>query len=182
MLRIVTPDLLIGAVEELEVERIRGLGLDTLLLDVDGTLKRYGRNDVAPEVAAWIEATRGAGIGLCLVSNGLGRRIRGFAEQLRLPCVAKALKPLPFGLWAAVRKMGASPERTAIVGDQLFADVLGARLAGIKSILVRPIHPEEEPWFTQLKRPLERGLVRKISSDAAECAGGTNPYATGLAH
>jgi predicted HAD superfamily phosphohydrolase YqeG len=49
-----------------------------------------------------------------------------------------------------------------VVGDQLFADVMAARLAGLASILVRPIHPEEEPWFTRLKRPLERVLLRRL--------------------
>jgi predicted HAD superfamily phosphohydrolase YqeG len=44
----------------------------------------------------------------------------------------------------------------------VFADVMAARAAGLRSILVRPIHPEEEPWFTRLKRPLERLVMRRI--------------------
>ena len=39
-----------------------------------------------------------------------------------------------------------------MVGDQLFADILAGRLAGLTTFLVEPIHPEEEPWFTRLKR------------------------------
>ena len=69
--------------------------------------------------------------------------------------------PFPtVGCRAAVRKMGFRPQRTAMVGDQLFADVMAGRLAGLRSILVRPIHPEEEPWFTRLKRRPERLLLR----------------------
>ena len=52
-----------------------------------------------------------------------------------------------------------------MVGDQVFADVLAGRLAGIKCILVRPIHPEEEPWFTRIKRPPERLWLKWLESE-----------------
>jgi predicted HAD superfamily phosphohydrolase YqeG len=92
---------------------------------------------------------------------GLGPRIREFAARLDLPCVAQAMKPFPWGVWSALRKLGAASSTTAIVGDQLFADVMAGRLAGIRSILVAPIHPEEEPWFTRLKRLPERVVLRQ---------------------
>jgi len=77
-----------------------------------------------------------------------------------------AVKPLPVGCWRAARKLGLARRQTAMVGDQLFADVVAGKLAGVKTILVRPIHPEEEPWFTRLKRPLERAvLARDVPSD-----------------
>jgi predicted HAD superfamily phosphohydrolase YqeG len=64
--------------------------------------------------------------------------------------------------WAMV-KMGFRPEHTAMVGDQVFADVLAGRWAGVKCILVRPLHPEEEPWFTRIKRTPERLWLRWLS-------------------
>ena len=164
MLRFLLPHLRVDSVLDLDVDRLRGLGLNALLLDVDCTLKNYRSEDVGAEVAAWLETLRAARIGLCLVSNGRGGRIRSFAEKLDLPYVAKACKPFPFGCRAAVRKMGFDRQRTAMVGDQLFADVMVGRLAGLTSILVRPIRPEEEPWFTRLKRPLERVLLRWTDS------------------
>jgi len=165
MLRLITPSLRVESVLELGLDRLGAMDLDALLLDVDCTLKNYLADEVTPEVAAWLGQLRSGGVGLCLVSNGAGGRIRSFAEKLDLPFVAKACKPFPFGTRAAVRKMGFVPARTAIVGDQLFADVMAGRLAGIRSILVRPIHPEEEPWFTRLKRPLERCLLHRMESD-----------------
>jgi HAD superfamily phosphatase (TIGR01668 family) len=99
---------------------------------------------------------KAGGIGCCIVSNGRSNRIRHFAENLGLPFVAKALKPFPLGVRWAMAKMGFKPDHTAMVGDQVFADVLASRWVGIKSILVRPLHPEEEPWFTRIKRTPER--------------------------
>ncbi len=162
MLRLVRPDLRVESVLELDEARLRGLGLDALLLDIDCTLKRYRADLPEPEVVAWIDRLRRAGIGLCLVSNGRRGRIGRLAESLALPVVCQACKPLPWGCRAAVRRSGFDPRRTAMVGDQLLADVVAGRLAGLRCILVRPIKPEEEPWFTRLKRPFEQFLLRRV--------------------
>jgi uncharacterized protein len=154
------PDYRIASVRELTPQRLDDLGLKNLLLDADCTLKRYRSEEPEPGVVEWLDALRQAGVGLCLVSNGLGERIGRFADSLGLPYVAKALKPLPFGCRRAMRKMGFHRETTAMVGDQLFADVWAGRWTGLTTFLVEPIHPEEERWFTRLKRGPERWILR----------------------
>ena len=170
MRRWFAPQYRFESVLQLTPEVLRQLGIEALLLDVDGTLKRYRAPEVPAEMVAWIDALRASGVGLCLVSNGLAARIGVVAAQLKLPFVAKALKPLPRGCRRALRETGLPAERTAMVGDQLLADIPAARLAGLISILVEPIHPEEEPWFTRLKRPLERWLLggKRLDSGASE--------------
>ena len=159
--RFLIPRLRVETVLDLGVDRLRALGLDTLLLDVDCTLKRYRHELPTPEVTAWIEALRAAGFKLCLLSNGRSRRIGQFALRVGLPFVCRACKPLPWGCRRALRKLGAAAEHSAIVGDQVFADVVAGHLAGLFTILVRPIHPEDEPWFTRWKRPWERRVLGK---------------------
>jgi uncharacterized protein len=161
MFGLLTPHHRIASVLELVPARLRGLGLESLLLDADCTLKRYRSDECAPGVAEWLDTLRRASFGLCLVSNGLGERIGKFARRVGLPFVAKAMKPLPIGCRRAMRNMGFRRASTAMVGDQLFADILAGRLAGLTTFLVEPIHPEDEPWFTRLKRGPERWLLRK---------------------
>jgi len=168
MLRLLTPHYRISSVLELTPEQLRQWQLEALLLDVDCTLKRYRAPVLSEEVAAWFETVRAAGVGLCLVSNGRAGRIGRLAESLGVPYVAKALKPLPFGCRRGAIELGFPLERTAMVGDQLLADVPAARWAGLVSILVRPMHPEEEPWFTRIKRPLERVLLRRVPHPRTE--------------
>jgi hypothetical protein len=163
MLGFCTPHYQVETVLDLTPECLRDLGIDALLLDVDCTLKSYKTREAAPEVADWVRRLREAGIGVCLVSNGRAPRIRAFAQSLGVPFVAKALKPLPFGCRRAAFSLGSDGRRTAMVGDQLFADIMAGRLAGISTILVRPIRPEEEPWYTRLKRPLERWLLGRMA-------------------
>jgi uncharacterized protein len=176
MWRILRPDLRVESVLELDVSTLRRLGLDTLLLDVDCTLKRYRDEELAPGVADWLSRLLADGIGLCLVSNGLGKRIGRLAEAWSLPVIYRACKPLPFGCRRAIERIKADPSRTAMVGDQLFADVVAGKLAGIQCILVRPIHPEEEHWFTRIKRPLERVLLARMeASHYADVSDWRNP-------
>jgi uncharacterized protein len=161
MLRLFTPHYRVYRVWELTPERLQLWGFRALMVDVDCTLTRYRRGEPLPEAAQWIAQLRAADFRLCLISNGMGPRIERFAERLGLPFVSQAMKPLPRGVRAALKKLDSPPSQTAIVGDQLFADVMAGRLAGVRSILVEPIHPEEEPWFTRLKRWPERALLAR---------------------
>ena len=161
------PHVRVGSILELTPSRLRALGLDALLLDVDCTLKRYGAKEIEPAVIAWLAELRSAGIRVCLLSNGRSGRIGRLAQSLGLPFIAKACKPLPFRCRSALAKIGASGGRAALAGDQIFADVLAGRLAGLLTILVDPIHPEDEPWWTRFKRPLERWLLRRWAETPA---------------
>lgn len=166
MLRHLAPHLRIESVLDLGTEQVRALGLEALILDVDCTLKSYCNTICAPEVTAWVKELLGANLRVCLVSNGREPRIRRFAEGLGVPYIARALKPMPRGIQTAMRRLGVTPRQTAMVGDQLFADVMAGRLAGVFTILVRPIRPEEEPWYTRLKRRPEVLLLRWMEGAA----------------
>jgi HAD superfamily phosphatase (TIGR01668 family) len=168
MHHLLQPHSFVKSVLELTPERLKEMDVEALLLDVDCTLKRYTATEVPPEIAAWLAELRAAGIRCCIVSNGREMRIRAFAEKLGLPYVSKAIKPFPRGVKKAMHKIAATPNRTAMVGDQLFADIMAGRLAGIRTILVEPIHPEEEPWFTQLKRAPEKWVLKRIQRGKGE--------------
>lgn len=166
MLKLVTPHYRVFRVWELTPERLQHWGLCGLMLDVDCTLKRYGSGEPLPEVATWLTELRAADVRLCLVSNGMGPRIEDFARRVDLPFIAQAMKPFPWGVRRAVEILDRPPSQLAIVGDQLFADVMAGRLAGVRSILVEPIHPEDEPWYTRLKRLVEKPLLARSASVA----------------
>ena len=162
MLSLVTPHLQLESILELKIDRLRSLGLSGLLLDLDCTLKDYPANGFRVEVIDWVQSLSSNGILLCIVSNAKPQRIEPLARELNIPFVATAFKPFPFGCHIALRKLRLNPQQAALVGDQLFSDVLAGRLAGIFTILVRPTSPEE-PLFTRVKRPLERRVLRRIN-------------------
>ena len=161
MLAVLTPHWQLDSVLDLSVERLQRSGRTGLLLDVDCTLKDYGSHVISAPVLNWIETLRRGGIRMCVLSNGRMSRIEPLANRLRIPFVARAFRPFPFGCWAALRLLELPPEQTAIVGDQVFADVMAGRLARLLTILVRPT-THVEPIWTRIKRPLERFVLKRI--------------------
>ena len=113
-----------------------------LLLDLDNTLTTHN-NPVPPQSSLdWLAKMKAAGIKLMIVSNNHAPRVKPFAEQLELDFVPEGKKPLTFGYTKAIAKLGLNKKNVAAVGDQIFTDVLGSNLKGIRSIFVFPIEPE----------------------------------------
>ena len=162
-LKWLTPHLQLDSVLGIQIDMLQALGVEGLLLDLDCTLLDYHGDGFRSEVVAWVEQMLRDQVRLCILSNGRGKRVRPLAERLGVQCVAFAKKPLTFGLRAGMKKLGLDRTRVAMVGDQIFADVLAGRLAGVFTILVRPT-TTREAWITHIKRPLERFVLRKIAS------------------
>ena len=80
--------------------------------------------------------------------------MKPFADAVESAFVEDAHKPSVRNYLRACEIMGVEKEKTLFVGDQLFTDVWGAKRAGIRNILVKPIHPKEEIQIV-LKRRLE---------------------------
>jgi hypothetical protein len=95
---------------------------------------------------------------VCLVSNNWHERVNIVAGQLGFELVAKAVKPLPFAFLRALRKIGSCRANSAVVGDQLFTDVLGGKLLGMRTVMVAPLSESDLP-HTLLLRRLERVLL-----------------------
>lgn len=112
---------------------------------------------------------RAAGLAGCIVSNNFSLRVRQVGTLLGVPVVGWALKPGPLGFWRAMAIMGTRPATTALIGDQLFTDVLGGNLLGMYTILVEPLSEDEFPT-TRLVRRIERlirtRVVRRVSGPA----------------
>lgn len=154
------PDLWLESVCQLTADRLSRLGLSGVLLDVDNTVKDHGASSLIPSAERCIRSWLDAGIGVCLLSNGRSQRIGRLARQLGVCFVAKAFKPSPLGCLRAAAQLRLNARSLAVVGDQVFADIVAGRLAGMYTVLVTPTS-RNEPWFTRLKRPLERKILRR---------------------
>ena len=78
-----------------------------------------------------------------------------FDDAVNVSYIYKAGRPSTISYLKAMEEMGTTTENTLFVGDQIFTDVYGANHAGIRTILVKPIHPKEEIQIV-LKRYLEK--------------------------
>jgi HAD superfamily phosphatase (TIGR01668 family) len=132
--------------------------IKAILLDIDNTLSAHCGEKPFPEVSAWLSKLKAAGVKIILVSNNHEPRIKPFAEKLGLPFVTDAKKPLPVGYGKALARFNIKKREAAAIGDQIFTDILGANLAGIKSIFVFPKVPESSLPF-RFKRAVEKPLL-----------------------
>lgn len=153
-----TPDLYYTDVLAIDLDDLRERGVRALLIDLDNTLLPRDTNVVTPELREWATTVADAGFGVCLVSNNWHERVHGVADALGFGLVPKALKPLPFAFRAAMRLLGSRPGTSAVVGDQLFTDILGGNMLGLTTVLVEPLSTTDLP-HTLLLRLIERRLL-----------------------
>ena len=154
------PTIQLHDIYQLTPETLRELGVRFLMMDLDNTLAPYHIHTADPRLAEWIASLRGAGIEPFILSNNRGDRPARFAAQLGVDYVNRAKKPGIRTAMRIMRERGYLPEETAIVGDQIYTDVLGSGLFGIRSIFTFPIAWETGFWF-RVKRFLEKPFLPK---------------------
>ena len=103
-------------------------------------------------------------------SRTIGMMMSMSSPSLQLPLVAKAMKPLPFGYRTALRRIDARKDQAVAVGDQLFTDIVGAHLAGVKAFMVAPL-AEVDLKHTLMLRGLEKRLIGAREPEPATACG-----------
>lgn len=145
----------------LEKQNIKGL-----LLDLDNTLTTHDNPKPADGVSDWILKIKSIGVKMVIVSNNHPPRVKPFADMLGLDYICEGKKPLSSGFNRAQKLMNIPFEHLAVVGDQIFTDMLGANLKRIRGIFVCPIEKEgKNKRFLRFKRILEKPFLPKISEN-----------------
>lgn len=134
------PDLIFPALTDVTPQALMARGIELLLLDFDNTIVPYTTDVPTERMEKWLREMQKSGVRLCVVSNSKKPRVQVFCKAYGLDCITRAKKPFQRGIRAAKEKYGIAPEHMALVGDQIYTDVLGANCGGITSILVRAIH------------------------------------------
>lgn len=152
---------------EIDFDGLYGEGYRGIIFDIDNTLVPHGAP--ADERACKLFAhLKELGYQCMLLSNNKEPRVKMFNDAVNVSYIFKAGKPKTANYKKAMEQMGTNRENTLFVGDQIFTDVYGANLAGIRTILVKPIHPKEEIQIV-LKRYLEKIVLffykRKCNSE-----------------
>lgn len=154
------PDRTFPCYRSLTPEFLREQEIEALLLDIDNTLAPYEQPEPDAHIAAWLNALREAGIKVAFLSNNHAERVELFNKSLGLPMRYDAHKPLPREAKKMLKRLGVSKHEAALMGDQVFTDVLCAHLTGMRAILVPPIVDRTDRG-TRLKRYFERGILRR---------------------
>ena len=148
------PDAYVASTYVIDFEKLYEEGYRGLIFDIDNTLVPHG----APadhRAVALFERLKKIGFCCCLISNNQEPRVQMFNKDIQVDYVYDAHKPSTKNYKKAMEIMVTDQSNSLFIGDQLFTDVWGAKRAGIRNILVKPIHPKEEIQIV-LKRYLEK--------------------------
>lgn len=153
------PDHYYTGVRAIDFESLRSSGIQALLFDIDNTISPHHSTEVVPGMPEWLAALGTSGFGVRFVSNNWHADLGQRAGVLGFPAIGKAKKPLPGGFRRAARELGVPIGACAVIGDQLFTDILGGNLAGAVTILVDPLTSADMP-HTRILRHIERVIMR----------------------
>lgn len=156
------PTLAFNTILDVTPNILKKMGVSGLILDVDNTLTTHDNPRPADGVLDWIAMIKQHGYKLIILSNNTAERVKPFADMLGLSFVPDGGKPLRRGYKQAVCELGVPKNKVCAIGDQIFTDILGANLTGIKSVFVFPIEPESSAFF-KIKRTAERPFLPKIN-------------------
>lgn len=163
MLEILQPRLFVDNIYGIDDEHLWGLGIRGIIFDLDNTILPWKSKSLPAETTRWMAKLKDRGFKLCIVSNGMPRRVHKIIRPLDIPTVPIAVKPTRRAFLLAMATMETTTRETAVVGDQVFTDILGGNRLSLFTILVKPIS-NREFMGTKVMRALEKfvlGLPKK---------------------
>jgi len=157
MLKQFFPGEYLDSAYDIDYEALFATGYRAILFDVDNTLVPHGA-PADEEAIALFEKIHSLGFETRLLSNNKEPRVRTFCEKVGGSYCFNANKPSPKSYLQAMKELNTNQKNTLFIGDQIFTDIWGGNRAGLKTILVKPIHPKEEIQIV-LKRIPEKWIL-----------------------
>ena len=158
---LIYPDFYLESVLEITPDFCKENKIKGLILDVDNTLIDIDRK-MLDGLKQWHDSVKNAGIKTMIVSNtSKVKKASDVANELEIKYINFAKKPAKGGFLKAKKMMNLDEKEIAAVGDQIFTDVIGANRCKMISILVKPVDPQRDLWYTKWKRPIEALIIKK---------------------
>ena len=154
------PDLYLNTVYELDTRVLKNKGIKAIIVDIDNTLVSWDTKVPDEKVIELVCKLVAEDFKICILSNNSKKRVEEFNKSLNLPAIHKAVKPSKIAFRRAMKLMDSDVETTAVIGDQLFTDVLGGNRLGLFTVLVSPISDKEFIW-TRIVRMLEKSVLKR---------------------
>ncbi|WP_258359267.1 YqeG family HAD IIIA-type phosphatase [Moorella sulfitireducens (nom. illeg.)] len=161
MFKLLQPDLYVRTLQDIPLAALKARGIRGLIIDLDNTVTAWGRATLDREVHQWFTELKRQGLRACLVSNNRDVRVQKIASCLDIPGISRAGKPRRRAFYQAMAVMETVVGNTAVIGDQVFTDVLGGNRLGLYTILVMPIN-KREFIGTRVIRKIEKLITKNL--------------------
>ena len=161
MFKKLVPDFFVPCITDIDLDVLKNRGITAVILDLDNTLDSHHTKTPSAHAQAFLNSLSTCGFSVCVISNGKEARVNTYLQNLAIPYVANAGKPLKKSYQKALHLLNSSPDCTAFIGDQIFTDVWGANRMGLVTILTEPIEQFENAFF-YIKRFFEGFIKSKL--------------------
>ena len=143
----------IYAISQSELQKI---GINCLLLDVDGTLINRNSTNIPKAVKNWVSESKKL-FSLYLISNNPSKkRIAKIAKELNLRYKYNASKPRKKMILNVIKEVNYEVKNIAIIGDRIFTDIIVGNRCNIKTILVKRLNKDGLPIKFNLTLTIEK--------------------------
>lgn len=155
MFKVFFPDDYITSVYDVDFGALFSDGYRVVMFDVDNTLVPHNAPCDKRSID-FFNLLNSLGYKTVMISNNGESRVKTFCEGVSGDAyLYKAGKPKPTAYLKALSMFDVDRNQAIFCGDQIFTDILGAKNAGIRTIMVKPVLKwHEEPQII-LKRFLE---------------------------
>ena len=157
---LIYPKFYCKKVTDITIQYLKENNIKALILDVDNTLLDFDLN-ILEGLEDWYKIVKSNNIKCIILSNSNKiNKVKMIANKLQISYITFATKPLKRGFKKAQKELNIPNENIAVIGDQIFTDVIGANRCKMHSILVEPI-AKKDIWMTRIKRPIEELILKK---------------------
>ena len=156
------PNAYFGSVLDIKISFLIKNKIKALILDVDNTLIDYNKN-LSEDIIKWSHELQGQGIKMYILSNtNKKEKVENVAKKLEIKYEYFAKKPSKKGFLKVQENLKLNPKNIAVVGDQIFTDIIGGNRCNMFTILVDPVDSKDF-WYTAWKRPIENKIKKKLN-------------------
>ena len=156
------PDMYQKSIYHINYEKLSEDGIKCLLFDLDNTCVPFKDTEPNKKLIDLFEMLKDMGFRVIIFSNASKKRITPFKNGLNVDCSASSKKPNTNKLVKIMKMFKYDLSDVAIIGDQLYTDILCGNRVGIRTILVNPMS-KDDLLFTKMFRILEKKKFKKFA-------------------
>ncbi len=154
------PDVYIEKVYAIDVKKLmENKKIKGIIVDLDNTLVPWGKKHLDEKIISWINQVKESGMKICILSNSRSAHVSEMGNLLNIPFYSSRYKPLKQPFIEAMQIMNTKNSETAVIGDQIFTDVLGGNRLNLLTILVYPLKRHDALGTRLIYRILERKIM-----------------------
>ena len=157
------PDMYQKSIYYINYDKLLDDGIKCLLFDLDNTCVPYEVKEPNDKLVELFEDLKDMGFKLIIFSNATKKRIAPFKKKLNVDCLARAHKPSKKNFLKIIKLFNYDLSEVAIVGDQLYKDILGGNRTGIMTILVNPMSKKDMIITRLIFRKLEEYRYKQMA-------------------